>query len=274
MWPLLNRGLNTLFDLWLWPVAAAPVGVQLTWLALPAALLALGAYRLTTDPEQIERAKDRMKACLLELRIFRDDPWVMLRAQGRLLRHNLTYLRCSLGPLALMLLPFTAMLVQVEARFGYRPLQPGESALLTARVEGDRPLLALPAQLALPEGLTQETPVLRIESTRELVWRLRARREGDWPLALDLGASSVPLRARVGPGPAPVSRAAWRADVPAILGSPAALPLPADGPLRVVHLEYPRRGGSWAGLSAATWGFVGATLLLGLLLRRPLGVAF
>ena len=105
------------------------------------------------------------------------------------------------------------------------------------------------------------------------MWRVGARQEGDWALALDLGGTAVPLRARVGSAPASVSPAARRASAPAILGSPAAVPLPSDGPVRLVHLAYPRRGGEWAGLSGATWAFVGLTLLLGLVLRRPLGVS-
>ena len=78
MWYAINRGSTALFDLLLWPVAALGSLWQLAWLALFAACLALLVFRATSDQDAIERAKDRVKARLLELWIYRDDLVVIL----------------------------------------------------------------------------------------------------------------------------------------------------------------------------------------------------
>jgi hypothetical protein len=272
MWPTINRALNAVFDTWLRPVSAFPDWVQLAWLAWPLSILALLAYRWTTNPDAIARAKDRMKAHILELRLYRDDLAVMLRAQVQIARHNLSYLRLSLPPVLLMLLPFAATLAQVESRFGYRPLLPGESGLLTVEVEAGDALVQMSSRLVVPAGIESETPALRIEAGRQLVWRLGARETGEHALTLSLGNHDLGLRASVGERSAAVVPAVYRADLPAVLAWPAAEPLPRDSMVRAVHLTYPRAGREFAGLSGATWLFTALVMGVAWLLRRPFGV--
>ena len=137
MWSPLNTVLNGLFDLLLWPFAWLPVWIQAVVVALPAAVFALLVFRWVSDQEGIETAKDRIKAHLLELRLFSDDLVVTLRAQGNILRYNLTYLRHALLPMAVMIGPFLLMLIQLESRFAFRGLELGDSTILTVEVEGE-----------------------------------------------------------------------------------------------------------------------------------------
>ena len=79
MWAPVNQALNVLFDALLWPVSWLPGSGQAAWLGLPAAVLALLVFRWVSDQAGIERAKDRIKAHLLELFLYRDDFRVSLR---------------------------------------------------------------------------------------------------------------------------------------------------------------------------------------------------
>jgi hypothetical protein len=265
--------LGALLDALLRPVSGLTPEFQAGALGLPAALLALAVHRASADQGAIARAKDRMKGHLLELRLFRDDLRGLLRAQGLFLRHNAVYLGRSLVPLALLAGPFLLLLAQVEHRFGWSALPPGQSALLTADVDAVGRLADLPLRLDAP-GLRVESGPLRIEQTRQLVWRLVADpAPGERRLELRVADRPVALRALVeGAGARRVTPAVYRADQPQAWLAPGATPLAPDAPLRRVALAYPRHGAAWLGLSRASWIFTASTLVFAFALRRPLGV--
>jgi len=274
VWSIVNSFFNVVFDVLLWPVQWLSPNGQVCALALPGAILALVVFRFTSNQVGIERAKDRVKGHLLELWLYRDDLRVTLRALGSVLRHNMTYLRHALVPMAVMLVPFLLMLVQIEARFAYRSLRPGESAILTVAIDGSGPVSVLPTGLRVPEGLEQETPSLRIDETAEIVWRVGALRSGEYELGIRVGDARVSKRVVVdGAGPK-VSPAVYRSnDLNALLYPVEAL-LANDLPVRAIHLDYPRARSTFLGLSSASWIFFAASMLFGFALRGPFGVTF
>ncbi len=274
MWEPINRVLNTAFDLWLWPFQALPDFVQLAALALPAALFGLLVFRYTSDQSGIERAKERIKAHLLELLLFRDDFGVTMRAQRDILGQNLVYMRKAVLPMLLMIGPFVLALIQVESRYAYRSLAPGESTIFGVVLADGLRVSELEVELLLSDGLRQETPALRDDSAGEILWRIRAEGEGEQQIGVRLGEVTLERPARVGGGPARVATRILRANDPELLAYPAAAPLARDAPARELSLEYARDRGVFGGLSSAAWLFMGATVVIGFALRGPLGVNF
>lgn len=274
MWETINLLLNAAFDLWLWPFRALPAALQLSALALPAALFGLLVFRYTSDQAGIEAAKERIKAHLLELLLFRDDFGVTLRAQRDILKHNLIYMRKAVLPMLLMIGPFVLALIQVESRYAYRSLAPGESTIFSVSLADGVRVSELETELVLSDGLRQETPALRDDVAGEILWRIRAEREGEQRIGVRLGEVLLERPARVGGGRARVATRILRAGDPALLAYPAAVPLARDAPARELSLEYPADRADFGGLSSASWLFMGATLVLGFALRRPLGVNF
>ncbi len=274
MWVPVNQLLNVLFDLFLWPFSLLPVAAQAVVVALPATAFALLVFRWVSDQDGIETAKDRIKAHLLELRLFSDDLGVTLRAQGKILRYNLTYLRHALLPMLVMIGPFILMLVQLESRFAFRSLEPGESTILTVEVGTEPPPSDLQAELTLPLGLVAETPALRVDQRGEITWRLRARAPGDHVIAIQVGDSRVEKHLSVWPDASTISPSIYRPGDLATLLYPAEPPLPSGSAVQAVHLTYPRSRAEFAGLSSASWIFFGAALVLGFALRGVFGVTF
>jgi hypothetical protein len=184
------------------------------------------------------------------------------------------YLAHSLAPLAVLLVPFFLLLVQIEARFGWSGLPPGEPLLLTAEVDAIGRLTDLALALEAPAALSPRTEALRIERTRELVWRLGAAESGEHRVTLVVAGRPLALRAIVaaGDGPVRVAPARYRADQAGTWIAPGEPPLAADSPLRAVRLSYPRHGGEWLGLSRAAWIFTAATAAFAFALRRRFGV--
>jgi len=264
---------GALIDALLWPVMGLSPEVQAAALGVPAALLVLAVHRATADQPAISRAKDRIQGHLLELRLFRDDLRVLLRAQGGILRHNAVYLGHSLVPLLALCLPFLLLLAQLESRFGWSGATPGTPLLLTADVDALGRLADLPVQLDAPAELRPVSPPLRIESTRQLVWRLGTAAPGEHRVQLAVAGRSTELWAVVGDGATPrVAAAVYRPDQAGTWTAPGAPLLPADSALRSVRLSYPRARGDWLGLSRASWVFVVSTTLVAFAFRKHFGV--
>ena len=274
MWSLVNAAATLVVDVLLLPVGWLAPGSQAFWLGVPGAVLALLVFKAVSNQAGIERAKDRIKAHLLELWLYRDDLVVSLRAMGALVRQNLAYLGHSLVPLAVMLVPFLLVVVQIESRFAYRELRPGETALLTLTLDeaGPRPS-ALAPTLDAPEGVAAETPALRIDAERQLVWRLRAGDAGTHRIEIRLDGDALEHTVAAGTNGRGVTPLRYRASDWNVLLYPLETALP-PGPVVSVELTYPRGRGAFLGLSTASWIFFGSSLLFGFAFRRPFGVTF
>jgi hypothetical protein len=162
---------------------AAPVW-SLLLIAFVTSVLFLWVYKRTVDPVKVKTSKDRIQAHLLELRLFKDSPRILFSALGNALIHNVRYLRFSLKPLAFMLLPIVLLLVQLEGWYGYKPLHPGEAALV--RVSLSTPDIGILRQITLqcPVGIARETPALRLPSTPEVSWAIRGKVAGTHSLVV------------------------------------------------------------------------------------------
>ena len=97
-------------------------------------LLMVIVFRYTSDQKAIGRAKDRLKAHLLAVRLFQDQLPVVMRAYGKILRGTGSYLRLAFTPFLIAILPITFLIVQLDRYFGWLPLQPAQSFLVVARV--------------------------------------------------------------------------------------------------------------------------------------------
>jgi hypothetical protein len=273
MWSAINTALTGCFDLLLWPFAWAPVWLQLAVMAVPATAVMLVVFRFCSNQAALDAAKDKIKAYLLELWLYRDDLRVSLLAQGRLVLWNLRYLGHLLVPITVASVPIVLMLVQVEARYRWRSLEPGESVILAVQVEGERPS-ALDVALEVPEGLTRETPALRVDSRGEVSWRLRADTPGTYQIGVRVGGSTLSKRAVVDGKAARLSPERRRADDPRTLLYPLERPIPVGIPVRVVTLAYPAARGEFLELSSAGWIFAGISFVLAFVFRGTFGVTF
>ncbi len=233
------------------PLRALPELAGLAVIALVASVGMLLVYKFASDQEGISAVKSKIHACLFEIRLFNDDIRAMLRAQGELLGHNLRYMRFALVPMAIMIVPFFFLIAQLQFRYAYRSLTPGQPAIVQATLgegwEGQVPTedtggLAKPvARLVAPDGVEVQTPALWIPSERQLAWRVAGRKAGDYQLTVELGDQRYDKSFRVGAGKQRLALVSpLRPDRSLVeqLVYPAEPPLP-DGPVESISVAYP-----------------------------------
>jgi hypothetical protein len=238
-----NAALRPAFDLVLAPFAGLPPIVSLVLVSLLVAVLMLLVFKRTSDQAALAAVKRKIHAGIFEIRLYNDDLRAILRAQGEILRHNLTYLRLNLWPMLFLLPPLVLVIAQLQFHYGYLGLRPGQRALLEVDLApeaagGGRPRAALD----LPPGLRAETEAVWVRAESQLVYRLVAERDGDYELGLAIGGSprvtkTVRVTARtVRLSPVRVDRGFLSQ-----LLYPAEPPLPPGSPVRAIHLSYPER---------------------------------
>ena len=274
IWAHLDRILNAAFDLYLRPFDRLSALWLICALALPSAVIALLVFRWLSDQDAILATKNKVKAHLLELRLYQDDLRMVLRAQRAVLGQSFLYARHALIPMLVMLVPFTIVVIQVESRLAYRSMHPGESVVVVASVDDVVPISEREAALRLPHGLTAETPALRVDATGEVLWRIRAVAPGEHSISIILDGRGLERRLVVGENPGQLSPYALREDDPRLLLYTGEPPIDRGAMISATHVDYPRARAVFAGLSSAAWTWVGVSILLAYLLRGVFRVTF
>jgi len=268
-----NSVLRATFDLLLSPFRSLPPIVGLLVVSLAVSILMLLVFKKTSNQRRLEAVKRQIHASLFEIRLFSDDLPAILRAQAEILRHNLEYLGLSAVPMLVMLVPLVFVIAQLQFHYGYRGLRPSEDFLVKVQLkEGQAPTRPA-AALEAPAGLAVVTPAVWIPSERELAWRLRAERWGDYELKLRLDGQEYAKTAQVSEA---VRRRSPARLEPTFLNQllyPAEDALPAESPVASIALTYPEDDVSVFGWHV-NWlvAFFLLSVAFAFALRRRLGV--
>lgn len=238
---MINAAASKFFDLVFRPFLEMTPWAAMAVAALLTAVLMLFVFRLTSNQAGVKAAKNRIKAHLLEMRLYRDQPSVIFRAQGRILLANLNYMGHNARPLAVMIIPLVLILAHLNTRFGYEALNTGEPFLLKVLTSQNA---ALPSDMELridaPAGIVIETPPVRIDDEREAVWRLSARESGPTKIAIRAGSDVAEKSLAV--GTSPLKGVFPRLDRKSVLDQflyPGDAPMPRESSIRRVEIAYP-----------------------------------
>lgn len=235
---LLRSGLDGLLRL----MAGLPDWVALAVLALLVTILILPIIKWTFNPKLADRFKRKVYAGLFEIRLFNDRLGATFRGLVDVLRFTAAYMGAWLLPLVVMSVPMLPVFAHLHFHYGYDGLEPGTSTLLRAELAADRETGKPPASLEAPDGIRVETPALWIPARRQLVWRLGAVTPGDYELELSVDGRTYTKSVTVSDQATRRSPLRPGADFLDQLLYPAEPPLPADGQLARITVDYGERG--------------------------------
>jgi uncharacterized membrane protein (DUF106 family) len=196
---LINSGMTGLFDLLFLPFSRLAPLWSLTVFSVVTGILMLWIFGLVSNQEAIRTIRDRIRGNLIAVRLFGDDLGLLFRLQGRLLRDNVVFLKYALIPLLVMIVPVLVILIQLNLRFGARPLEPGEAVLVKVTLR-DAAAIERGVSLEAPAGVAVETPGVRVPALREVAWRIRPEQPGRYRLSVRAGDEAVEKELRVGEG--------------------------------------------------------------------------
>ena len=185
MW-YLNLSISSLFNLLIAPFESLNPLWSLTFISLLIGILMLTVYRYTSNQSGIKETKNKIRAYIFELRLFKDELAIVFSAQKKILTYNFRYMKYALKPMLFMIIPLAIILIQLEGWYGYKALLPGESALVSLKLSNGNPDVMAGITIRTDKGLQIDSPALRIPSEMEVNWRIRANELGKHNLTFNV----------------------------------------------------------------------------------------
>lgn len=225
-----------------WPFRGLSPWIGMSIITLLTGILMLIIFKTTSNQKGLRKTKNKIKAHLLELRLYQDSLTLSLRAQGQILRANMRHIGYTIKPLLVMIVPLFLILVQLNFWFAYGSLNPGEQTLVKVALAENVNPTQTDISLQPPAGLKVETPPLRIAEENEIDWRISAKEEGIHRLTLRLDGKTFTKSVAV--SQFPLTRIAplkTRANIWQELMNPVEPPLPPDSRIKSIQVLYPSK---------------------------------
>jgi hypothetical protein len=236
---LLSTIISKLTDLVLLPASWGGQAYGLAWLSILAGVGMAYVFKYTSNQEKIRLAKDRFKSYILEMRIYQDDFLAILRALSGALKSNLKYLGYTLKPLFIMIIPVIIVFMQMDERYGRKPLSPGETTILSVVLDEGIDPLGANVSLECSPGASIDAGPVRITELGEIDWRLKILSAGTHSITIDVDGEKyeIPVTAERPHRFIGASRSSSSLIEPLL--HPGLPPIPSDSHIAAVHLEYP-----------------------------------
>lgn len=268
----INAGLNAVFDGLFAVLGWMPPILSLFVISGLVGLVMIMVFGKISNQAGIKKAKDRIQCNLFVIRLYKDELGLTFKAMSKLLIFLLPYLAHQIVPLVVMLGPILLVASQLNARYGYAAIEPGQSAIVSVKLTQESPPEALDIVLTTDEGVEVETKPVRIPSAREVDFRIRIDQEGEHTLRFDVNGETVEKKVNGRSGLHRVShvRSSTFLDLLLYCGEPA---LPKDSVIQSISVETPIAEVSLFGLEIhwIIW-FLVFSLIVAFLLKGMFGV--
>ncbi len=237
---VINGILNAVFNIIFAPFRGMNPWVAMLVISLATGILMIFIYKLVSDQAGILRTKNKIKAHLLELRLYKDSMATSFRSYGGILWANVKYVGHALRPLLVMIIPVLLILIQLNSWFGYRSLREGEPFLLKVKLAEGQDPMQTNLEVSPSAAYTIETPALRMQEEREIDWRLSPKTNGLHEIAFTLDGAKIVKTLAVGQKPlsrlSPLKPGRKFMDVAFNPSEPA---LAKDLPIKSIEVAYP-----------------------------------
>jgi uncharacterized membrane protein (DUF106 family) len=241
MW-VFNSIFGKIFEIIFFPFRNMSPWIGMILISFLTALLMLFVFRFTSNQQGIKNVKNKIKAHLLEFRLFKDSLNISLKAQGKILHYNLKYISYTAKPLLVMIIPLILILIQLNLWFGYHSITPGQKAILKAELEMNQSLLDTEFKIETSSGLVVETLPIRIEDKGEVNWRLQTKEAGIHELELTVNGQRIVKQVAVAQSPlCKISPVKIRRNFMSELFNPGEAPLPGNIPVKSLEIIYPSK---------------------------------
>lgn len=241
MW-VFNSIFGKIFDIIFLPFRSMSPWVAMIIVSFMTGLLMLFIFRFTSNQKEIKKVKNKIKAHLLELRLYKDSLSISLKAQGNILRCNLKYISYSAKPMLVMIIPIILILIQLNFWFGYESLAPGQKAIFKVKLKDNYNPLEIDLNVESSSGLTIETLPLRMDEENEINWRISAKEKGIHNLNIMLKGERITKTVAVAQKPlskiSPIK--ICRNFIDELL-YPVEAPIKSDMPIKSLEITYPTR---------------------------------
>lgn len=128
----INYVITKVFDGMLYPFSFINEFWGILFLSILTSIIALIVYKYVSSPSKIKKAKNKIKANILAIRLYKDFWKVIAGSFFKSLLYVLKYFTLNIGVIIIILPLLLPMFVQMDVRYGMRPFQVGEDIVIKA----------------------------------------------------------------------------------------------------------------------------------------------
>ena len=149
--------------------------------ALVISLIIVLAYKFFTNQREMKEMKEKLKDYQKQIKEHRKDPQKMMELQKKSMEINMKYMRHSLMPTIITLIPILFIFGWLNANIAYAPIGVGDTFTTTIDFDKDITsgiveIINIPEEFTLINNATQDI----IDNKAE--WNLTAEKEGEYLL--------------------------------------------------------------------------------------------
>ena len=255
---------GALFDGMMVPLQALSLGWSLAIISTLLGAVMLVVFKYTGDPDLLYTSIRKMQAYMMEMRLFDTEPKLVFKAMGNLFWWNFKSILALLGPMLWVTVPMLLLFFQMEHYYGMRPLEPGESTVVTVKFASTDDIDAV----SLESGSGSEVETNPVISPRRAMasWRVKALEEGHHTLVLHVGDRTYEKSLDVGTRRVRVSKRRSSAGPDGFVYPVE--PMLEPGPVSWIDVRYPTTDTAWLGTSMHWLLWLVIVSLVGALLVR------
>ena len=271
---LLNAVGNTLLE----PLAGWPPILTLVLVSAVAGAVIAVVFRFTSRQKALRRLVDLNRAQVLAIKLFKDDPVGIFRSLGQLMKLTGLRLWYSVPPMLIMIVPFVLLLTQLAQWYEYRPLRPGEKAIIELQLAEKAWPQAGELTMQTPPQIQVEARPLRDPKRRSVYWRVRVIESAPATIRWQVGSEQVDKKIALADDTGSLLRVSTRrpgAGFSDRLLHPGEPGFAADASVQGITVHHLRRTTPFFGLDVPWWlTFLLVSMLAALLVRPFVKVSF
>lgn len=278
----INYFITRVFDIILYPFSFINEFWGILFLSILMSFVVLWIYKWVSSPRLVRRAKDRIKANILAIRIYKDSGRVIGLSFLKSLFYIFKYFGLNFIPILIIIPILFPAFVQMDIRYGLRPYDVGEEIVIKA-VLSENPF-DLDVKLQESENFKPKmNPVFinaykdvdRKKPIKEANWKMEATQEGIAKIKIKVKDKVFEKDLIIGASRRALSNKKMEESNLEHFIYPAEKLLDGSNELKYIYIHYPGKNISFAGISTYWWVFnLILVVIVVLALKNRFGIEF
>ncbi|MCK5003866.1 MAG: hypothetical protein KAS21_02200 [Candidatus Aminicenantes bacterium] len=252
------------------------------FLSIILSFIILYILKYISFPKKIVESKEKIKANIFAIRIYKDFWKVIVSSFFKSLFHTFRYFIFNLAPFLIIIPLLLPVFSQMEVRYGMRPFNPGESIVLKADLDKDYRKYSISLEendfikpKMRPVFINAWMDEEKTKPVRVANWKLEAVKEGKTELGIRINDKVFYKNLMIGKSKLPLSNRKYMNSSFDHFFYPAEELIEENDLLRVIKISYPGKLINFLGIKMH-WIFWNLIIVLVVILafRKRFGVEF
>jgi hypothetical protein len=224
-------------------------------------------FKYTSNQTAIGKVRDAIKGHLLAMKLFKDNPKVILKTPWQVIAQAFLLLFHAIRPMLVMALPFSLIMGQLGLWYEPLPLSTGEQAVVTMQLADSGDASMATVSLEPSEAAKVVVGPIHVPSKQQIFWEIQATSPGSHFLIFQVADQQVKKELAIGDGLMSVSMKRPGLHIEDLIFHPSEKPFEKSSVVQSISIDYPARFPSFLGLGLWFWAMLIIAIVSGFIFK-------